>query len=140
MKKFHFCLFIAVPVLAASYSVSAGDPKMKIFKNAQEMELDSFGKGGNAFLTDVVTSTGDPGAPVTCGLFRMEKGESLKYTYTYNEAKILLEGEMTVSDGSSTQKVKPGDALYFPKGATITFSSDNSGLGWYCGARKTEDL
>ena len=58
MKKFHFCLFIAVPVLAASYSVSAGDPKMKIFKNAQEMELDSFGKGGNAFLTDVVTSTG----------------------------------------------------------------------------------
>jgi len=139
MKKFHRVLFIVVSVIAASsYSVGAGDPKMKYVKNAQEMEIESLGEEGvNAFLTDIVASD-NPDAPIACGLFRMEKGKPLVYTYTYDEAKIMLEGEMAVSDGSSTNQVKPGDVLYFPKGTTITFTSASSGLAFYCGARKSE--
>jgi len=33
-------------------------------------------------------------------------------------------------------KGEPGDVLYFPKGSTITFSTDSSGLAWACGQRK----
>jgi ethanolamine utilization protein EutQ (cupin superfamily) len=137
MKKFHCFLFIAVPMLAASYSAGAGDLKIKHVKNAQKMEIKSLGEEGvNAFLTDIVASD-NPDAPIACGLFRMEKGKPLKYTYTYDEAKIMLDGEMAVSDGSSTVHVKPGDVLYFPKGIDVTFTSDSSGLAFYCGARKS---
>lgn len=137
MKKAKF-LVIAISVLTGSHAagVYAEQSTMKYFKNAQEMEIESLGeKGVNAFLEDIVASD-NPDAPLACGLFRMEKGKPLKYHYTYDEAKIMLEGEMTISDGSSTANVKPGDVLYFPKGVTITFTSDSSGLGFYCGARE----
>lgn len=89
----------------------------------------------NAFLKDLVGNS-DKKSPLACGLFRMEKGQSLTYTYDYDEAKIILEGTMTVSDGQTTVEAKAGDVLYFPKGATINFSSDSSGLGFICGNRE----
>lgn len=54
------------------------------------------------------------------------------YTYTYHEMKIILEGEYEISDETG-QKVKasPGDVFYFPKGATITFSTPSYGLAFY---------
>ena len=30
---------------------------------------------------------------------------------------------------------KAGDLLYFPKGTSITFSTDDFGLGFFCGQR-----
>ncbi len=137
MRK-SYLIVAMLSAMAVPYSagLSAGRPKMKYFKNAQRMQLESMNvEGTNAFLTDVVSSN-DPKAPITCGLFRMEKGKPLTYTYDYDEAKIILEGDMTVSDGGSTVKAKPGDVLLFPRGATITFTSDDYGLGFICGQRK----
>ncbi|MEO6118404.1 MAG: cupin domain-containing protein, partial [Methylotenera sp.] len=91
--------------------------------------------GTNAFLKDVVGNT-NKNMPFTCGLFRMEAGKSLTYTYDYDEAKVILEGTMTVTDGTTTAKVVPGDVLYFPKGSTITFSSQTKGVGFICGNRE----
>ncbi len=91
-------------------------------------------KDTNAFLKDLVGNANKE-MPFTCGLFRMEAGKPLTYTYDYDEAKIILEGTMTVTDGTTTAKVVPGDVLYFPKGSTITFSSQSKGLGFICGNR-----
>lgn len=70
--------------------------------------------------------------PITCGFYRLEKGTPLVYTYTYDEMKIILEGEFEISDETG-QKVtaRPGDVFYFPKGAKITFTTPSYGLGFF---------
>lgn len=112
--------------------------KMEYHKDAQHMQLKSMNvPDTHAFLQDIVASD-DPKAPIACGLFRMEKGKSLTYTYGYDEAKIILEGDMHVSDGYSKVHAKAGDVLFFPKGSTITFTSDDYGLGFICGQRERD--
>jgi len=92
----------------------------------------------NAFLGDISTSN-DPEKPISCGLYRLEKGTPLVYDYTYNEMKIILEGEFEISDETG-QKVtaKPGDVFYFPKGSKITFTTPSYGLAFYTGQRKAD--
>ena len=88
-----------------------------------------------AYLEDFAVSA-DLGKPITSGLFRLEKGKSLTYLYTYHEMKFVVEGEFNISDGTGTEVVATaGDLLYFPKGSTITFSTPNFGLGFFCGQR-----
>ncbi|EXJ86410.1 hypothetical protein A1O3_03361 [Capronia epimyces CBS 606.96] len=92
----------------------------------------------NAFLGDVTSNEKiDPEKPLSCGIYRLEKGTPLVYTYTYHEMKIILEGEFDISDatGKSVHAVA-GDVLYFPKGSVITFKTDSYGLAFYTGQRK----
>jgi len=92
-------------------------------------------EGVSAYLDDFAVSD-DTKSPITAGLFRLEKGNELTYTYTYHEMKMVIEGEFNVSDSSGMEvKATPGDLLYFPKGSTITFSTPNYGLGFFCGQR-----
>ena len=95
------------------------------------MEVDNV----QAFLKDFAVSE-DTEKPMTSGLFRLKAGESLKYTYTYHEMKFIVDGYFTIEDETG-QKVtaKAGDLLYFPKGTSITFSTDDFGLGFFCGQR-----
>lgn len=71
---------------------------------------------------------------MSCGFYRLEKGTPLVYTYTYDEMKIILEGQFEISDETG-QKVtaSPGDVFYFPKGAKITFTTEDYGLAFYVG-------
>lgn len=77
-----------------------------------------------------------PTAPMCSGFYRLEKGTPLVYEYTYDEMKIIVEGEFTISDESG-QKVKatPGDVFFFPKGSKITFETESYGLGFYVGLK-----
>ncbi len=50
--------------------------------------------------------------------------------------KLMLEGHIYFSDGEQKVKADKGDVLFFPKGSTITFSTDDSGLAYACGQRK----
>ncbi|KAF4971875.1 hypothetical protein FZEAL_9732 [Fusarium zealandicum] len=95
----------------------------------------------NAYLGDLHTSEAGAPNPISSGLFRLNKGEPLTYTYKYDETKIILEGNFILEDGTG-QKVhaKPGDVFFIPKGATIIFSTPDSGLAFYAGARKYMDL
>ncbi len=114
---------------------------MKHFKNAQKMDISSLNIDGiNAYLQDVGTSN-DADAPISFGFFRMEAGNPLEYTYSYDECKIIVEGEMTVEEvGGETVNVSPGDVLFFSKGTKTIFSSKSSGLGFYCGQRAEGEL
>ena len=99
------------------------------------MEIDNV----KAFLKDFSVSE-DTDKPITSGLFRLEAGESLEYTYTYHEMKLIVDGSFIIQDESG-QKVtaKPRDLFYFPKGSAITFSTPDFGVGFFCGQRG-EDL
>lgn len=88
-----------------------------------------------AFLDDLASS-GHKSAPMTSGLFRMGRGEALPYTYEFDEYKIVLEGEMTVTEENGTvHELKTGDVIYFPNGTKVRFSSHSSGLAFYCAQR-----
>ena len=108
----------------------------KYFEQIKNQELPSMEVDGvKAFLKDFAVSE-DAEKPITSGLFRLEAGESLQYTYTYHEMKFIVDGHFTIEDETG-QKVaaKAGDLLYFPKGTSITFSTDDFGLGFFCGQR-----
>ena len=81
-------------------------------KNLPAME----GVDATAYLEDFAVSA-DLEKPITSGLFRLEKGNSLTYLYTYHEMKFVVEGEFNISDETGTEVVATaGDLLYFPKG------------------------
>ncbi|KAI1470057.1 putative ethanolamine utilization protein [Daldinia caldariorum] len=92
----------------------------------------------NAFLGDVATSI-DPEKPISAGFYRLEKGTPLVYEYTYHEMKIIVEGSFDISDeaGNKVHAV-PGDVFYFPKGSKITFTTEDYGLGFFCGQREKD--
>ena len=50
--------------------------------------------------------------------------------------KFIVDGSFTVEDETGQKEtVKAGDLLYFPKGTEMTFTTDNFGLGFFCGQR-----
>ena len=99
------------------------------------MEIENF----SAFLKDLSVSE-DNKNPISSDLFRLEAGESLQYTYTYHEMKLIVDGSFIIEDETG-QKVtaKPGDLFYFPKGSAITFSTPDFGLGFFCGQRGEDE-
>lgn len=110
---------------------------MKYFEQATKMPLPSMGReGSNAFLDDLVAST-DQDKMIVSGFFRMEKSDKpLEYYYHYHEMKIIVEGELTISDeAGNVAHAKVGDVFYFEKGSTITFQTESYGLGFFCGQR-----
>lgn len=117
-------------------TIQEGSKSLQHFKNAQKMPIASMNEPGvNAYFEDIV-GTGNAVAPIACGMFKIEKGAPLVYTYDYDDSKIILEGHIYFSDGQQKVKGEPGDVLFFPKGSTITFSTDDSGLAYACGQRK----
>ena len=77
-----------------------------------------------------------PGKELTSGLFRMNAGEALDYTYTYNELKLIVDGEFHLKDGTGQKVVaRKGDVMYFPKGSHIIFDTPATALGYFCGQR-----
>lgn len=114
---------------------------MQHFPQEQAKELASMGlEGIRAYLSETVCSDSEQ-APITAGFFRMEAGESLEYTYSYDECKLLLEGELTLAErGGATVTLRPGDVVFFSKGTTVTFSTASSGTVFYVGQRKLGEL
>ena len=108
----------------------------KLYNQITNAELPSMDvEGVNAFLKDFSVSE-DSDKPITSGLFRLKAGESLKYTYTYHEMKFIVDGSFTIEDETGQKEtVKAGDLLYFPKGTEMTFTTDDFGLGFFCGQR-----
>ncbi len=112
----------------------------KYFEQIKNQELPSMEVDGvKAFLKDFAVSE-DAEKPITSGLFRLEAGESLQYTYTYHEMKFIVAGTLIIEDETG-QKVtaQAGDFLYFPEGSAITFSTTDFGIGFFCGQRGEDE-
>lgn len=115
-------------------------PSFQHYANAQSNFKPPLIANDNAFLGDVFSSESlSPTAPISAGFYRLDPGPELVYTYTYDEMKIIVDGDFEISDelGKSVKTVK-GDVFFFPKGSKITFRTEKGGLGWYCGQRKKD--
>jgi ethanolamine utilization protein EutQ len=87
--------------------------------------LDPFGEGlatpgTNVRLKDVITSA--DGSPMAAGYMTLNKGE-FPWTLTYDEVDIVLEGELVITRGDTAVHANPGDAIFIPKGSSITFGT-----------------
>lgn len=100
-------------------------------KNLPSMNVE----GCQAFIGDVHANP--DGAELCSGFFELIASDPLVYEYTYDEMKIVLEGEFTLTDKDTGQVVhaKPMDVLFFPKGSTIVFETPERALGFYTGHR-----
>ena len=90
----------------------------------------------------VVAAIGDalhnPEGSVMCtGFFELKKSEPLIYTYTYDEMKLVVQGEfiLTDQDTGEVTHAKERDVLFFPKGTTVKFETPEYGLGFFAGDR-----
>ncbi|KAL7266500.1 hypothetical protein RUND412_010952 [Rhizina undulata] len=110
---------------------------MQYFEKAQVNYKPPLLASTNVFLGDVFSSDKlDAEKPISCGFYRLEKGEPLVYTYTYHEMKIIVEGVYQITDETGKSvTAKPGDVFFFEKGATITFTTPDYGLAFYTGQR-----
>ncbi|EHA23152.1 hypothetical protein ASPNIDRAFT_128491, partial [Aspergillus niger ATCC 1015] len=83
------------------------------------------------------TSRSEEKNPIVGSWFRIEKGpEATPPTYSYDEVGVVIEGEINLRDESGqTATVRLGDTFFFPRGSTITFSTDSYGVAWKCGGR-----
>merc|ERR1719411_2416813 len=102
------------------------NPAFQLYKNIISAKLPSMGiKGCNAWIKDFA-STSCEKSPMAGGLFRLEKGDTLHYTYTYHELKYIVDGHFIITDGSGQkQRAEKGDLLYFPNGTKTTFATDD---------------
>ena len=92
--------------------------------------------GTRGFIQDVYENPDDS---VMCsGYFALEHtDEPLEYLYEYDEMKVVLEGEfhlLNVDTGQETVARKH-DAIFFPKGSRIAFSTPDRALAFYAGHR-----
>ncbi|CAG9975663.1 unnamed protein product [Clonostachys byssicola] len=106
------------------------------FVNAQStFQTPQIGES-NAYLGDVCGTQSD-GENLSCGFFRMTRGESLTGKYPYNETLIILDGTFELVDGTGNKSsAKKGDVYFFPENSMVTFSTSDEGLAFYTVQRK----
>lgn len=92
--------------------------------------------GTDGYIGDVYENPDDS---VMCsGYFELNHTDApLYYEYKYDEMKIVLEGEFLLENKETGQKLvaKAKDAIFFPKGSKIYFSTPDRALAFYCGHR-----
>lgn len=114
-----------------------GGAQLTHLQGAQSRDIQSMDMPGiNAWLQDVTGTAQGADRPMTCAFFRLAKSDQpLVYDYDYDEVKIILDGVITVSDGTKTVDAQKGDVLMLPNGARITFTTPSEGTAFVCGAR-----
>lgn len=99
-------------------------PPLKVVQmSGVQMQRFTEGKttpGTNVWLKDVVVT--QDRSPMGAGYMSLDKGE-MSWTLTYDEIDIVLEGELVITRGNEQVRGKTGDAIYIPKGSSITFGT-----------------
>jgi ethanolamine utilization protein EutQ (cupin superfamily) len=110
---------------------------MSVKPSAVDTDLPSMNVGDvNAWLGDVFSSE-DPDKTITCGFFRLENSKALDYDYTYDEMKLIVDGEFVITDETGARHhARKGDVFYFRKGSKIRFETPTFGVGFFCGQRR----
>ncbi|TFD54695.1 DUF861 domain-containing protein [Cryobacterium frigoriphilum] len=91
--------------------------------------------GSEGFIGDALSNP--EGAAISSGFFELKASAPLVYEYTYDEMKVVVEGEFILTDQATGEvtRAKARDVLFFPKGTTVKFETDDYALGFYVGAR-----
>ncbi|KAJ5143009.1 uncharacterized protein N7515_001796 [Penicillium bovifimosum] len=82
------------------------------------------------------TATESP-AHITSGFYKIEAGPERPATYTYEETKYVLSGEIDVFDEATgiTHNLVAGDFAFFFVGSKVKFSTKSKGTAFYAVTR-----
>jgi ethanolamine utilization protein EutQ len=100
------------------------------------MDLPSMNEPGvDAAIGDSFSNPG--GSAISAGFFELKASEPLVYEYTYDEMKVVVQGEFILTDQATGDVVhaKERDVLFFPRGTTVKFETPDYALGFYTGHR-----
>lgn len=93
--------------------------------------------GTEAYIADVYENPSD--SSLWAGFFKLNNTEApLDYLYDYDEMKVVLEGTFTLHnpDTGQTETAGPTDAIFFPAGSRIIFSTEDPyALAFYARSR-----
>jgi ethanolamine utilization protein EutQ len=82
---------------------------------------------------DVLTA-GEP--HLTAGFYEVVPGDPQKATWSAEEMKIILSGELIVEEeGQEPFTATAKDVLFIPAGATVAFSTNEGALAFYVAHR-----
>lgn len=96
---------------------------------------------GDGYIADVYENP--DGSAMCSGFFELRHAdEPLLYVYEYDEMKVVLEGEFQLEnkDTGQTLVARAKDAIFFPKGSRIYFSTPDRALAFYTGHRSADLL
>ncbi|QGF24053.1 cupin domain-containing protein [Raineyella fluvialis] len=96
---------------------------------------------GDGYIADVYENP--DGSAMCSGFFELKHAEEpLFYEYEYDEMKVVLEGEFVLEnvDTGQVQVARAKDAIFFPKGSRINFSTPDHALAFYTGHRRADLL
>ncbi|MGW1738566.1 ethanolamine utilization protein [Nocardia sp. NPDC001965] len=92
--------------------------------------------GTEGFIGDVYENP--DGAAMCSGFFELRHTDApLYYEYAYDEMKVVLQGEFLLENKETGQTsiARAKDAIFFPKGSKIYFSTPDYALAFYTGHR-----
>ena len=105
------------------------------WKGLPRMSVEEY-PGTEGYIGDVYEN---PDGSVMCsGFFELRHtDEPLYYEYEYDEMKVVLEGEFLLENEETGQTLvaRAKDAIFFPKGSKIRFSTPDYALAFYAGHR-----
>ncbi|WP_099023408.1 cupin domain-containing protein [Mycolicibacterium palauense] len=105
------------------------------WKQLPQMPLEQY-PGTQGYIDDVYANP--EGTPMCSGYFELHHTDApLDYYYEYDEMKIVLEGEFRLENPDTGQVMiaRAKDAIFFPKGSRILFSTPDRALAFYVGHR-----
>ena len=105
------------------------------WKELPPMPADEF-PGAKGRIGDVYPNP--DGSDMAAGYFRLDHTEApLDYTYEYDEMKVVLTGEFHLEnlDTGQVEIAREHDAIFFPKGSRIRFTTPEGALAHYVGLR-----
>lgn len=112
------------------FSVTSG------FQDAlPQMPLEQY-PGTQGFIADVFANPN--GSEMSAGYFELKHTDAvLDYYYEYDEMKVVLDGEFRLENPDTGQVIvaKKHDAIFFPKGSRILFSTPDRALAYFVGHR-----
>ncbi|CAM3001931.1 ethanolamine utilization protein [Prescottella defluvii] len=105
------------------------------WKSLPPMPQDDF-PGAEGFIADVYPNP--DGSEMAAGYFELLHTDApLDYLYAYDEMKVVLDGQFRLEnlDTGQVEVAGPRDAIYFPAGSRIRFTTPDRALAFYVGLR-----
>ncbi|KGO70994.1 protein of unknown function DUF861, cupin-3 [Penicillium italicum] len=120
------------------YPMSNNIVPLTIIKGAGH-EFIPLPQGENATTADfhsIRTKTESP-AHFTSGFYKIEAGPERPASYTFEETKYVLSGQIDVLDEATgiTHHLVPGDFAFFHVGSKVKFSTKSQGFAFYAVTR-----
>ena len=121
--------------MAETVAVPAFRVTADFWKSLPQMPVDEF-PGTRGYIDDVYPNP--EGSAMAAGYFKLDHTDApLDYLYEYDEMKVVLDGEFRLEnlDTGQVEIALARDAIFFPKGSRIRFTTPDGAIAFYVGQR-----